>query len=297
MSVWEQRANQLRRQNRASCEALYNELQPEERIRLTSALNIRPDMKTHLDRPLVVETCDGALLGSQHHHHHKTCTAEEAETAADLPPAPHHPRHHHRHRARIKEDINDNGEAGREGRRHVHHSRSKEHDCSRSKEGGRMNHHQSSVEDGGGGVKSERAHRHHHSHRQSRGGNGTVNSEGKGERRSRHKDGRPSHKTGDRSSRGDNGEHGGKSRHHAHRSRSRCTTEEANERKNHNHRYTNLILCFDLEKHSLRPSPENVVPWFINCQLYFNLSCSILKCRTLDLEEMARHPHNKFFLD
>uniref|UniRef100_A0A3B3E2D1 Voltage-dependent N-type calcium channel subunit alpha n=1 Tax=Oryzias melastigma TaxID=30732 RepID=A0A3B3E2D1_ORYME len=257
MSVWEQRANQLRRQNRASCEALYNELQPEERIRLTSALNIRPDMKTHLDRPLVVETCDGALLGSQHHHHHKTCTAEEAETAADLPPAPHHPRHHHRHRARIKEDINDNGEAGREGRRHVHHSRSKEHDCSRSKEGGRMNHHQSSVEDGGGGVKSERAHRHHHSHRQSRGGNGTVNSEGKGERRSRHKDGRPSHKTGDRSSRGDNGEHGGKSRHHAHRSRSRCTTEEANERKNHNHRYTNLILCFDLEKHSLRPSPEN----------------------------------------
>ncbi|KAF6733911.1 Voltage-dependent N-type calcium channel subunit alpha-1B [Oryzias melastigma] len=236
MSVWEQRANQLRRQNRASCEALYNELQPEERIRLTSALNIRPDMKTHLDRPLVVETCDGALLGSQHHHHHKTCTAEEAETAADLPPAPHHPRHHHRHRARIKEDINDNGEAGREGRRHVHHSRSKEHDCSRSKEGGRMNHHQSSVEDGGGGVKSERAHRHHHSHRQSRGGNGTVNSEGKGERRSRHKDGRPSHKTGDRSSRGDNGEHGGKSRHHAHRSRSRCTTEEANERKNHNHR-------------------------------------------------------------
>uniref|UniRef100_H2MTV6 Voltage-dependent N-type calcium channel subunit alpha n=1 Tax=Oryzias latipes TaxID=8090 RepID=H2MTV6_ORYLA len=218
MSVWEQRANQLRRQNRASCEALYNELQPEERLRLTSALNIRPDMKTHLDRPLVVEPCDGALLGSQHQHHHKTCTTEEGERDADLPPAPHHPRHHHRHRdrARTKEDANDNGEAGREGRRHVHHSRSKEHDCSRSKEGGRMNHHQSSVEDsggGGGGVKGERAHRHHHSHRQSRGGNGTVNSGGKEERRSRHKDGRPSHKTGDRSSRRENGADGEKSRH------------------------------------------------------------------------------------
>uniref|UniRef100_A0A3P9H3E9 Voltage-dependent N-type calcium channel subunit alpha n=1 Tax=Oryzias latipes TaxID=8090 RepID=A0A3P9H3E9_ORYLA len=254
MSVWEQRANQLRRQNRASCEALYNELQPEERLRLTSALNIRPDMKTHLDRPLVVEPCDGALLGNQHQHHHKTCTTEEAETAADLPSAPHHPRHHHRHRdrARTKEDANDNGEAGREGRRHVHHSRSKEHDCSRSKEGGRMNHHQSSVEDsGGGGVKGERAHRHHHSHRQSRGGNGTVNGGGKEERRSRHKDGRPSHKTGDRSSRKENGADGEKSRHRAHGSRSRFTADDANERKkSHNHRFG------ESEGESLAVSPQ-----------------------------------------
>uniref|UniRef100_A0A671G4N5 Voltage-dependent N-type calcium channel subunit alpha n=1 Tax=Rhinolophus ferrumequinum TaxID=59479 RepID=A0A671G4N5_RHIFE len=55
-SVWEQRANQLRLQTlRASCEALYSELGPEERLRYATARHLRPDMKTHLDRPLVLE--------------------------------------------------------------------------------------------------------------------------------------------------------------------------------------------------------------------------------------------------
>ncbi|XP_016067249.1 PREDICTED: voltage-dependent N-type calcium channel subunit alpha-1B, partial [Miniopterus natalensis] len=55
-SVWEQRASQLRLQNlRASCEALYSELDPEERLRYATTRHLRPDMKTHLDRPLVVE--------------------------------------------------------------------------------------------------------------------------------------------------------------------------------------------------------------------------------------------------
>uniref|UniRef100_A0A8C4HJW2 Voltage-dependent N-type calcium channel subunit alpha n=1 Tax=Dicentrarchus labrax TaxID=13489 RepID=A0A8C4HJW2_DICLA len=195
MSVWEQRANQLRRQNRASCEALYSEL--------SSAHHIRPDMKTHLDRPLVVEPRDGPLLGGHQRHHHKPCMLEDAETGADpaLPSVPHQPRRHHRHRdrARTREEINDNGDASKDGGHHVHHSRSKDHngshgkdgksDRSRSREGGRRHHHQSSVDDsGGGGVPSEREHRHH-SHRQSRGGNGTVNGGGRGERRSRHYDG------------------------------------------------------------------------------------------------------------
>ncbi|XP_004408282.1 PREDICTED: uncharacterized protein LOC101376065, partial [Odobenus rosmarus divergens] len=55
-SVWEQRASQLRLQNlRASCEALYSEMEPEERLRYATRRHLGPDMKTHLDRPLVVE--------------------------------------------------------------------------------------------------------------------------------------------------------------------------------------------------------------------------------------------------
>ncbi|KAM7392085.1 hypothetical protein PAMP_022721 [Pampus punctatissimus] len=249
MSVWEQRANQLRRQNRASCEALYSELEPEERLRLSTALHIRPDMKTHLDRPLVVEPRDGPLLSGHQHHHHKSCMPDEAENGADpSSPLPPQPRRHHRHRdrdrTRNREETNDNGETGKEGRHHVHHSRSKDHngsrgkegksDRSRSQEGGRRHHHQSSVDDSaGGGVTSEREHRHHHSHRQSQEGNGTVNSGGRGERRSRHKDGRLSNRDGDRNSRGDGGANGERRRHRTHGSRGHCTAEgeESNERE------------------------------------------------------------------
>ncbi|XP_025913036.1 voltage-dependent P/Q-type calcium channel subunit alpha-1A, partial [Apteryx rowi] len=55
-SVWEQRTSELRKQNLlASREALYNELDPEERWKVSYARHLRPDMKTHLDRPLVVD--------------------------------------------------------------------------------------------------------------------------------------------------------------------------------------------------------------------------------------------------
>uniref|UniRef100_A0A8D3DZ19 Voltage-dependent N-type calcium channel subunit alpha n=1 Tax=Scophthalmus maximus TaxID=52904 RepID=A0A8D3DZ19_SCOMX len=263
VSVWEQRANQLRRHNQASCEALYSELEPEERLRLSSALNIRPDMKTHHDRPLIVEPHDGPVLAGHQHHHHKPCMPEEAETTPD-PPAPYQPRRHHRHRDR------DNGDTG--GRHHVHHSRSKDHDGSRgkegksersrSREGGRKHHHQNSVdESGGGGVASEREHRHHHSHRQSRGGNGTVSSGGKGDKKSRHKDGRYSNRDGDRNSRGESGANGERRRHRTHGSRGQSTVEgvESNEReKTHGHR---CYLCSrdgfgDSEGESLAVSPQ-----------------------------------------
>ncbi|XP_030273730.1 calcium channel, voltage-dependent, N type, alpha 1B subunit, a isoform X7 [Sparus aurata] len=273
MSVWEQRANQLRRQNRASCEALYCELEPEERLRMSSALHIRPDMKTHLDRPLVVEPRDGPLLGGHQHHHHKSCVPEDAETTADPPPpppVPHQPRRHHRHRGRdrtrTREETNDNGDTSKDGGHHVHHSRSKDHDGSnskegenersRSQEGGRRHHHQNSVDDsGGGGVTSEREHRHHHSHRQSRGGNGTVNGGGRGERRPRHKDGRSSHRDGDKISRGDSGVNGERRRHRNHGSRGQSTMEgeESNEReKTHSHR----DRFGDSEGESLALSPQ-----------------------------------------
>nr|XP_061830045.1 voltage-dependent P/Q-type calcium channel subunit alpha-1A-like isoform X11 [Nerophis lumbriciformis] len=65
-SVWEQRTKELRRQTLASSrEALYNELDPEDRWKARTgreehnnvnfARQVRPDMKTHLDRPLVVD--------------------------------------------------------------------------------------------------------------------------------------------------------------------------------------------------------------------------------------------------
>ncbi|XP_069051756.1 voltage-dependent P/Q-type calcium channel subunit alpha-1A isoform X3 [Lepisosteus oculatus] len=55
-SVWEQRTSEIRRQNlMASREALYNELDPEDRWKVSYSRHIRPDMKTHLDRPLVVD--------------------------------------------------------------------------------------------------------------------------------------------------------------------------------------------------------------------------------------------------
>lgn len=55
-SVWEQRTSEMRKQNLlASREALYPELAPEERWKATYARHLRPDVKTHLDRPLVVD--------------------------------------------------------------------------------------------------------------------------------------------------------------------------------------------------------------------------------------------------
>ncbi|KAK1893069.1 putative voltage-dependent N-type calcium channel subunit alpha-1B [Dissostichus eleginoides] len=255
MSVWEQRANQLRRQNQASCEALYSELELEDRLRLASALHIRPDMKTHLERPLVVEPLDGPCPAGHQHHHHNACMPEEAEAATDPPPpAPLQPRRHHRHRdrdrARTREEANENGGTSKDRAHHVHHSRSKEpgdsqgkeakSERSRSREGGRRHHLQRSVDDsGGGGVTSERGHRHHHSHRQSWGGNRTVNSGEKGERRSCPKDGRSSNKEGERNSRGVSGANGERRRRHTQGSRGQSTAEgeESNEKeKTHSHR-------------------------------------------------------------
>uniref|UniRef100_A0A4W5P5X8 Voltage-dependent N-type calcium channel subunit alpha n=1 Tax=Hucho hucho TaxID=62062 RepID=A0A4W5P5X8_9TELE len=258
MSVWEQRTTQLRRHNlRASSEALYSELDPEERLRMSSALHIRPDMKTHLDRPLVVEPNDGPGPMGQH----KPRTPEETDTPED--PAGPQPRRHHRHRDRERpiDEANENGDPGKEGRHHVHHSRSKDPDGtrgkegkserSRSREGGRRHHHQTLVDEGGGGGTGtgEREHRHHHSHRQAREGNGTVNSGGKGERRSRHKDGR----SGERCSRGENGANGERRRHKTHGSRGQSTLEgedHSERERGKGHRYV------ESEGDSLAISPQ-----------------------------------------
>uniref|UniRef100_A0A673XU94 Voltage-dependent N-type calcium channel subunit alpha-1B n=1 Tax=Salmo trutta TaxID=8032 RepID=A0A673XU94_SALTR len=112
MSVWEQRTNQLRQNNlRASSEALFNELDPEERLRVSSALHLHPDMKTHNDRPLVVEPGNGDKPpppkedrdgadphregGQGHRHHHQAGSPEEGVNGGG---EEREHRHHHSHR-------------------------------------------------------------------------------------------------------------------------------------------------------------------------------------------------------
>uniref|UniRef100_A0A671NVM1 Voltage-dependent N-type calcium channel subunit alpha n=1 Tax=Sinocyclocheilus anshuiensis TaxID=1608454 RepID=A0A671NVM1_9TELE len=186
MSIWEQRTNQLRRHNlRNSSEALYNELEPEERLRVSSALHLRPDMKAHHDRPLVVEHRDDTVDNSR--------TDRDGDTP-DCQPSSGHPKKHHRCRG-------ENGDAG-EGRHHRHHSRNREHqgglDHSSNQDGGHTNRHMAGSPEEGIGME-EREHRHHHSRRSREvngNGNGTIGNGGRGEGRIR----------GHRKGEGENGE-------------------------------------------------------------------------------------------
>ncbi|XP_053523820.1 voltage-dependent N-type calcium channel subunit alpha-1B [Artibeus jamaicensis] len=173
-SVWEQRASQLRLQNlRASCEALYSELDPEERLRFATSRHLRPDMKTHLDRPLVVEPGSRGSAGGK-----ARPEGTEAMDGADPP------RRHHRHRDKDKaapatateQDRADapkteGGEpTAREERARAHRSRSKEAAGTREvrsergrgagPEGGRRHHRRGSPEEA-----AEREPRRHRAHR------------------------------------------------------------------------------------------------------------------------------------
>uniref|UniRef100_A0A8C4ZFR6 Calcium channel, voltage-dependent, N type, alpha 1B subunit, a n=1 Tax=Gadus morhua TaxID=8049 RepID=A0A8C4ZFR6_GADMO len=241
-SVWDKRVEELRRHNRASCEALYNELEPEDRLRISAALNLQPNTKTHLDRPLVVEA------------------GGDGDDAA-APPG----RRHHRHRERDREQPNENGDVSREGGYHVHHSRGKEHNgCrgkegksdsrSRSREGGWRRHHlpqqQSSVDEGGGGgdagggggggggagegvLEGERENSHHHHHHHSHGTPREVNG-GRGERRPHHKEGRgSSNRDGERGSRGECRTNGERRRRRGHGVKGHTGASEGEEAAEH----------------------------------------------------------------
>uniref|UniRef100_A0A452IXD5 Voltage-dependent N-type calcium channel subunit alpha n=1 Tax=Gopherus agassizii TaxID=38772 RepID=A0A452IXD5_9SAUR len=180
-SVWEQRTSQIRMHNfRASCEALYNELDPEERVRYATTLHIRPDMKTHLDRPLVVEP---RTEGRNNVGKLSPVDVQETEqakaTSADTVEVP---RKHHRHRDKDKmgeqekSDVakDENGESGinnKEERHRQHRSRSKEAEGgskegkskrNRSQEGGKRHHRRGSVEEG-----AEKEYRRHWTQRHS----------------------------------------------------------------------------------------------------------------------------------
>uniref|UniRef100_A0AAX7V4N8 Voltage-dependent N-type calcium channel subunit alpha n=1 Tax=Astatotilapia calliptera TaxID=8154 RepID=A0AAX7V4N8_ASTCA len=181
MSVWEQRTNQLRRHNiKTSSEALYNELDPDDRLLMSSALHLHPDMKTHLDRPLRVESKNGD----------KSSRAPEGgwEEAGDLRQDDNfhtHSRKHHRHHDSSGESRDEGDVRG--GRHHTHHSRSRDHnaDGPQTKERrGEMSHNRN----GGQG------HRHHHHQTGSPeeenndlqgGGRGGGDNKGNGERKDR----------------------------------------------------------------------------------------------------------------
>ncbi|XP_063084715.1 voltage-dependent N-type calcium channel subunit alpha-1B isoform X4 [Cavia porcellus] len=180
-SVWEQRASQLRLQNlRASCEALYSEMDPEERLRYATSRHLRPDMKTHLDRPLVVEPSrDGprgptggkarpegtetteAMDALRRHHRHR----DRDKASAVLPPAT----EQERDRADGEEPVS------REERARPRHSRSKEASGSQEARGER-------------GRGPEGGRRHHRVHRRAPDpGKDKDGSVAKGERRTRHR--------------------------------------------------------------------------------------------------------------
>uniref|UniRef100_A0A8C5T2A4 Voltage-dependent N-type calcium channel subunit alpha n=1 Tax=Laticauda laticaudata TaxID=8630 RepID=A0A8C5T2A4_LATLA len=216
-SVWEQRTSQLRLYNfRTSCEALYNEMDSEDRVRYATNLHIRPDMKTHMDRPLVVEPRSEGRSGNAN------------TVKAPLPENNEVVRKHHRHREKektgdmekssaIKEENGELGRGNHKDERHrPHRSHNKEtgeaggkegkSERNRSQEGGRHHHRWGSVEEG-----AEREHRRHRGHRhpverQAKEGNGTANGT-KTERRSRHRGGsRPGNQEGDPGSKGEGGE-------------------------------------------------------------------------------------------
>ncbi|XP_073076774.1 voltage-dependent N-type calcium channel subunit alpha-1B isoform X7 [Manis javanica] len=194
-SVWEQRASQLRLQNlRASCEALYSEMDPEERLRYATTRHLRPDMKTHLDRPLVVEPGREGPQGPAGAKARPEGT--EAAEAADQP------RRHHRHRDKDKaaataaqQDPADapkeeGGESGaREERVRTRRSCSKEARSERGHgagpNGGRRHHRRGSPEE-----VAEREPRRHRAHRHAPDPGKEAAAPGaKSERRTRHRGG------------------------------------------------------------------------------------------------------------
>ncbi|XP_062873915.1 calcium channel, voltage-dependent, N type, alpha 1B subunit, a [Trichomycterus rosablanca] len=221
MSVWEQRTTQIRKHMLASSEALYSEeLNP----RLASSQHLRPDITTHLDRPLVVEPrCDWDLQG-------KAGTPEDPKPPVNSdahtmePPQSQPPRkHHHRRRDRQNNDAQENGETG-VSRHHVHHSRSKDADGTRAKDGkGERSH----------SREGRGEHRHHRSHRAGREGNGVVSTTTKGERRSHHRDGsRSANRDCERSSRGEEGGSGGRRKHRQRASKAQSAVEGEEQREN-----------------------------------------------------------------
>uniref|UniRef100_A0A087YI18 Voltage-dependent N-type calcium channel subunit alpha n=1 Tax=Poecilia formosa TaxID=48698 RepID=A0A087YI18_POEFO len=153
MSVWEQRTNQLRKHNmKTSTEALFNELDPDERLAASSALHLHPDMKTHTDRPLVLEDKNGDQT--------RAGASEEATGPGVRDSFHSRRRHHHR-------DRNGDGGDGQAVRRHSHHGRSREHNADAAQDRERLRPQNGSPEE-------ERGHRHHCSRRTPKEGNGPL---------------------------------------------------------------------------------------------------------------------------
>uniref|UniRef100_A0A803TUU7 Voltage-dependent N-type calcium channel subunit alpha n=1 Tax=Anolis carolinensis TaxID=28377 RepID=A0A803TUU7_ANOCA len=234
-SVWEQRTSQIRMHNfRTSCEALYSELDPEERVRYATNLHIRPDMKTHLDRPLVVEPRSN---GRSNNNINKLSPSDVQE-GEEQPKAPTSEEERRRpHRSHSKE-----GEGGgKEGKS----------ERTRGQDGGRRHHRRGSVEEG-----AEKEHRRHRSHRhsaehQTKEGNGGING-AKTERRSRHRGGsRPGNREGDPSSKGE----GAEEPHRRHRMRQKAlsTYESVDKENGEKEREKDMDVDNDLTENGPKP--------------------------------------------
>nr|XP_021335320.1 voltage-dependent P/Q-type calcium channel subunit alpha-1A isoform X4 [Danio rerio] len=192
-SVWEQRTSEIRRQNlMTSREALYNELDAEDHWKMN--YRNRPDVKTHLDRPLVVNPQENRNNNtnkprpddpnpqerseehpsrshhhhSHHHHHHHHHThhssrqslhlPELAETGfeCDVEGAGEHRRpRHHQHRRRDE----DGGERGRKHRDHHSRGETAGGDAEDGQEKRQRRHRHANHGDGDGRRERSRLHR------------------------------------------------------------------------------------------------------------------------------------------
>ncbi|KAM6233253.1 LOW QUALITY PROTEIN: voltage-dependent P/Q-type calcium channel subunit alpha-1A [Porphyrio hochstetteri] len=214
-SVWEQRTSELRKQNLlASREALYSELDPEERWKVPYARHLRPDMKTHLDRPLVVDPQE-----NRNNNTNKTRPGDPApppmmEPRFGQPRAEElrrHPRYPDPGGPRPGDPPGPDGRRPRSSSREPEREPSQEcgyGDAERVK-GLERRHRAGGNRDGRtGSPQPEREHRRHRAHRRA-----TEEGEegGRPERRLRHRDGgRPARGEGD-------GEHGDGERRRRHR--------------------------------------------------------------------------------
>ncbi|TSV94899.1 Voltage-dependent N-type calcium channel subunit alpha-1B [Bagarius yarrelli] len=222
MSVWEQRTSQIRKHMQSSSEALYSEeLNP----CLTSTQHLRPDVTTHLDRPLVVEPrCDwdkARDLSLEAGSPEDPNPQVPPDPLSMEPPQSQPPRkHHHRRRERISNEAQENGETGT-SRHHVHHSRSKETEGTRAKGRSERSH----------SHEAKGEHRHHRSHRSGREGNGVVVA--KSERRSHYKEGlRTARGDGEKSSRVEEGGSGGRRRHRQRTGKAQSSLESGEQGEN-----------------------------------------------------------------
>uniref|UniRef100_A0A4W6ENS3 Voltage-dependent P/Q-type calcium channel subunit alpha-1A n=1 Tax=Lates calcarifer TaxID=8187 RepID=A0A4W6ENS3_LATCA len=167
-SVWEQRTKELRKQTLASSrEALYNELDPDDRWKVNYSRHIRPDMKTHLDRPLVVDP----------HENRNNNTNKTTANNSDRCFSQHHPADELHRQTRLHEHGGQVGGGGGGGsappvRPPLERGESTESKRSRK---GEHHHHTSHVRlDAtvipGPGSEERPSRRHHHTRSGSRGG-------------------------------------------------------------------------------------------------------------------------------
>ncbi|XP_067244933.1 calcium channel, voltage-dependent, P/Q type, alpha 1A subunit, b [Chanodichthys erythropterus] len=186
-SVWEQRTSEIRRQNlMTSREALYNELDAEDHWKMN--YRNRTDMKTHLDRPLVVNPQENRNNNTNKPRPGEPNTQELNQQRGEeylqhQPRYHHHHSHHHHHHHHTHSS-----------RQSLHHPELGEAGCEYAQRGGedvegagehrRPRHHQHRRRDEDGGERGRR-HREHHS----RGETGGEGEEGQEKRQRRHRHG------------------------------------------------------------------------------------------------------------